>query len=235
MTAAASSPRIVSIQVGLPQECGTEGAADEHDTPWRTGFYKLPVAGPVQAKSLGIVGDGVADRVHHGGIDKAVLAYSADHYPVWNRDLRGSGLLATEEMTGGAFGENLSITGLGENDVCIGDLWQAGDVLLEVSQPRQPCWKLSRRWRIADLAAQVIRNGKSGWYVRVVREGTLTAGLELTLVARKHPTWTIARVNDVGYHQKKEIAWATELAALPELAAAWREMFEDRVRKHRER
>lgn len=232
MATVASTPTIVSIQVGLPKNCGDAAATSEHDRPWRTGFYKRPVAGPVLATTLGMAGDGVADRVNHGGVDKAVLAYCVDHYPTWNHDLRASGQLGDEEMTYGAFGENLSITGLAEHDVCIGDLWQAGDVMLEVSQPRQPCWKLSRRWRIADLAPQVIRNGKTGWYVRIVREGSVAAGTPLQLITRKHPTWTIARANDLWYHQKKNLTAAADLAALPELSTSWQEMFLDRLHKH---
>ena len=117
---------------------------------------------------MGIAGDQQADRENHGGLDKAVLAYSADHYAFWRVHLN------LPDMPHGGFGENLTIAGLDESSVCIGDRWQAGNVVFEVSQPRQPCWKMGRRWNIADLPKQVIQNGKSGWYLRVLVEGELS-------------------------------------------------------------
>lgn len=223
-----STPRIQSIQVGLPQDLGSDDSQSHHERPWRTAFFKQPVAGEVEATTLGIVGDGVADTQHHGGVDKAILAYSLDHFPYWQEKL------GRDNLAGGAFGENLTVSGLTEHEVCIGDTWQAGEVLLGVSQPRQPCWKLSRRWQVDDLAAQVTKNGRTGWYLRVVREGRLSAGLILTLVSRKHPDWTIARANEIWHHDKKNLQAAAELAALAELSETWQEKVLQRVQKHRE-
>lgn len=216
-------PTIVSIQVGLPAEHGVADAANPHDRRWISGFYKQPVTGPVWAGKTNLAGDGQADLEHHGGVDKAVLAYSADHYEYWNQHL-GRG-----ELPPGAFGENLTIAGLQESTVCIGDVWQAGEVRFEVSQPRQPCWKLSRRWRVDDLAAQVVRNGRSGWYLRVLAEGNLSAGTELELVARPSPNWTVARASELMHHRKDDLSAAAELAALPALSASWRTTLEQRV------
>jgi MOSC domain-containing protein YiiM len=123
------------------------------------------------------------------------------------------------------------VSGLSEDAVCIGDVWQLGPVRLEVTQPRQPCWKLSRRWRIDDLARRVTHNGKSGWYLRVLEPGTIRAGMSLELISRPHPTWTITRAQQVMYFEKQNLAAAAELAALPQLATAWREVFLERIAK----
>ncbi|WP_425615042.1 MOSC domain-containing protein [Anatilimnocola sp. NA78] len=216
-------PTILSIQVAQPQSLGTAGASDEHDRPWTTAFFKLPVSGPQQVRELGIVGDGQADLRFHGGPDKAVLAYSADHFPLWQHEH------PHVAWSGGAFGENLTIAGCDETTVCIGDIWQVGEVRFEVSQPRQPCWKLSRRWRISDLARQVTQNGRSGWYLRVLQPGTIEPGQAIELVERPHPAWNAHRASHLMHHGKHDIAAAAALAALPQLAESWREVFAERV------
>lgn len=220
-------PRLLSIQVALPQSYGSDEATSDHDQPWTTAFFKQPVSGPQRVEPLGIVGDGQADLRFHGGVDKAVLAYSADHFPQWAAEL------PEVAWTGGAFGENLTLAGLSESSVCLGDVWQLGGARLEVSQPRQPCWKLSRRWRIADLARRVTQNGRSGWYLRVLNPGEIAAGHELVLLHRPHPGWTITRAQQLMYLEKDNLAAAAEIAAIPALAASWREVFAERLAKRR--
>src|SRR5271168_5224037 len=178
---------LFSIQVGAPRSYGFEDAVDAHDKPWTTGFFKAPVEGPIFVGATNLAGDGQADLKNHGGIDKAVLAYSADHYPKWREELR------MPEMPYGAFGENLTIAGLSEESVCIGDILRIGKVTFEVSQPRQPCWKLARRWRMHELTALVVRNGRSGWYLRVQEQGWIEAGMPVDLIDRPNPAWSIAR------------------------------------------
>jgi MOSC domain-containing protein YiiM len=216
-------PTIVSIQVGRPAAYAHAGAADGKNRTWTTAFFKTPVAGNVRVGQLGIEGDEQADRKNHGGLDKAVLAYSADHYPYWQ------GHLSLPDMSFGGFGENLTIGGSEESMVCIGDRWQAGSVVFEVSQPRQPCWKMARRWQIVDLPKQVIQNGRSGWYLRVLEAGELTAGTAIELVSRPRPTWTIARASKLLYHEPDNVAAMEELANVPELSRAWREELLERI------
>jgi len=160
--------RVVSIQVGLPRDLGD----------WRTAFFKKPVFGPVWLGWLGLDGDRQADPRYHGGPDKAVLAYSADHYAAWREDPGFSNLAH------GAFAENFTIAGLDEATVCIGDKYRVGEAFVEVSQPRGPCWKIARRWKRPDLTARVAKTGRTGWYLRVLGEGYVEAGDEVSLVER---------------------------------------------------
>lgn len=217
-------PTLESIQVGLPRNMGRRGADDPHDKPWTSAIFKTPIDRPVLVGPLGLDGDGQADLENHGGEDKAVLFYSAAHYADW------APILGPGSEVFGAFGENLSVSGLTEETVCIGDTWQIGDeVQLQISQPRQPCWKLARKWRLRDLVLQVQQTGRTGWYARVVKMGTIAAGQSLTLLERPQPDWTVARANDVLYHRKDDVELALELAALPELSESWRGMLDYRA------
>lgn len=197
---------LASIQVGKPTT-HTDSVGE-----WTTGFFKEPIQGPAEVGSLGIDGDGQADLKHHGGVDKALLAYSANHYPCWKEELEF-------DFPYGAFAENLSIENLSEQNVCIGDHWKIGKTVLEVSQPRKPCWKLSRRWGNNSLPKHVVRTGRSGWYLRVLDGGTIEQGDKVILQSRPQPNWTIARANGVMYGtDRKE---REELSQVPELAADW--------------
>jgi MOSC domain-containing protein YiiM len=219
---------LYSVQVGMPRSYGFEDAVDSHDKPWTTGFFKTPVKGPVFVGSTNLAGDGQADLGNHGGIDKAVLAYSADHYPKWREELR------MPEMPCGAFGENLTIAGLTEALVCIGDVFRVGDVVLEVSQPRQPCWKLARRWRMHELTSLVVGNGRSGWYLRVRNEGSVEASMPVRLLERPNPAWPISRANEILHHRKTDLALTLELAGVPRLADSWVGELRERGKRLRE-
>ena len=190
----------------------------------RSGIAKTPVAGPVSVNTLGLQGDEQGDLRVHGGPDKAVHQYAQAHYPLWRAEL---GLLPVLDAPG-AFGENLASTGLTEQHLCLGDQVRAGNVLLEVSQSRQPCWKLNDRFGVPDMARRVQQSGRTGWYYRVLETGTLQAGDALTLVARPWPQWSLARVIDVLYHQPFDAAVLQALAALP-LTPSWRRMVDARL------
>ena len=219
-------PVLLSIQVGMPQQFGMEGATDPMDRRWTTGFNKQPVIGPVRLGVTNLDGDGQADLVHHGGPDKAVLAYSATHYTDWQRKLDNP------TLPFGAFGENFTVGGLTEADVCIGDIWNVGNgATVQVSQTRQPCWKLARRWRVKTLAVQVQETGRTGWYFRVLAEGVVTTGMPLVLVERQHSAWTVLRANRIMHSDKDDIQ-AAELAAIPALAASWKTTLLRRVEQN---
>lgn len=196
------------------------------DRPWTTGFFKEPVDGPRMLRKTNLEGDGQADLVHHGGVDKAVLAYSAQHYPAWRPSMN------QPSLPFGAFGENFTVNGLTEADVCIGDVWRVGDdAVVQVSQPRQPCWKLARRWRFKSLPLDVQESGRTGWYFRVLAEGIVAAGMRLVLVERSHPEWSVARANDVMHNRKSDVETSLALAAVPPLSESWRTTLTQRAQK----
>ena len=214
------SLRIISLQVGMPRTLGHANAPDIMDREWTTAFHKAPCKGPREVHPLGIEGDGQADRVNHGGVDKAVCVYPSEHYAGWQATL---GL----ELPWGAFGENLTVEGLIESDVRIGDVFACGEVQLQVSQPRQPCWKLARRWRVKDLAAQVERTGRTGWYFRVLNAGSLRAGDVLKLLT-PGTEWSVSDANAIMHHRKEDWQAALALAQCPVLSAGWRESLRKR-------
>lgn len=184
--------------------------------PWTSAIVKESVTGPRWVGRINIEGDRQADLVHHGGPDKAVLAYAARHYPVWR------GELPDVEFPVGAFGENLTVEGLAEEDVAIGDVWTAGTATFQVSQPRQPCWKLSRRLGVHDMVVRVQANLRSGWYLRVLEEGEIRPGDALILESRPHPSWTVAEASRVMHGVRDDRRAALELAELAEISASWR-------------
>lgn len=207
---------VISIQVGQPQTIDDGLRSGTGPPTWTTAFFKQPVSGPQRFRLLNIDGDGQADLGVHGGADKAVLCYAAAHYPLWNAEL------PDRTLSYGAFGENLTIAGLSEDEVCIGDEYQLGTVRLQVSQPRQPCWKLARRWNQPDLPKRVVQTGRSGWYVRVLEEGTAEPGDALECTRRPHPEFSITRCNRALYDSNTPLDERAAIAALPELSAAWK-------------
>jgi MOSC domain-containing protein YiiM len=217
-----SAPFIVSIQVGLPAVRGLPGSGDLMDQTWTSGIVKAPVDGPLWLGRTNLAGDGQADLVNHGGPDKAVLSYAAAHYPGWRRELD------RPDLPHGAFGENFTIEGLTEDIVCVGDTYTLGeDVVVQVSQPRSPCWKLARRWRMRELTALVEESGRTGWYLRVLREGTVRSGLTVALVERPYPEWTVARASRVMRARTRDREAAGALAACDLLAGSWRTRLAD--------
>ncbi len=193
----------------------------------RSAIDKHVVPGTVRVDVDGIVGDEQGDLRVHGGADKALHHYAFDHYPSWRTELGDLPVLGKP----GAFGENLSTQGLTEADLCIGDQLRIGSVLLEVSQSRQPCWKLNDRFGVADMARQVQHSGRTGWYYRVLETGMLQAGDAVQLVARPHPQWSLLRLIDVLYRQPLDIAVLESMQALP-LTPSWRRLVDGRLARH---
>ncbi|QDT04820.1 6-N-hydroxylaminopurine resistance protein [Rubripirellula lacrimiformis] len=212
----ATDPTLESIQVGKPRTIS--GAK-----PWVTGFLKDAVEGPVWLDTENLDGDGQADMDHHGGPHKAVCVYSASHYPEWRTRLN------LPELPWGSFGENFTVGELTEQDVCIGDVWSVGGAVVEVSQPRQPCWKLARRWDIKDLALQVQNTGRTGWYFRVLTQGVVSSGMPLVLVNRCWERWTVAEANRVMHIDKRDLDAAAQLAAIPQLSPSWKATLRKRM------
>ena len=212
MTLEKGMSRLVSIQVGVPR---WNVMADGQR--WHSAFFKRPVVGPVALRLTNLEGDEQADVGNHGGPDMAVLSYGFDHYADWRAELE------LPEMGPGGFGENFTIAGQDESTVFIGDVYEVGGAVVQVSQPRGPCSKISKRWDRPDLLRRVEETGRHGWYLRVLQEGTVEAGLELRLTERPHPDWSVRRARDAFRWRKREKALAAELAGCEALAATARD------------
>ncbi len=192
---------------------------DEVHSEWNTAYWKDEVTRPVHVGTLGLEGDQQADKQHHGGPEMAVLMYAESHYEHW-RTLAG---LAA--MGPGGFGENLVLRGTDEKQVCVGDVLDIGGARLQVASPRGPCMDISRRWNTAGLLQRVVDSRRTGWYLRVLREGTVTTGDIVTLIARPHAGWTIDRLLALRYVAPRDHAALAEAASLSAFAREWREQF----------
>ena len=206
---------VAAVLAGTPREVGTPGAADPMDRVFISAIWKTPVAGPVFAGALGLTGDAVANTRVHGGVDQALLMYAISHYPAWETELG-------RPMTPGSFGENLAVQGLDEDSACVGDVLEIGSARFEITQPRQPCATLARRHQVRDMIAIVRRNGRSGWYLRVLEEGTVEAGQEIRLVEHPNPDWTIRRAAQTMLGRARNPDVAAALSRARGLSADWR-------------
>jgi MOSC domain-containing protein YiiM len=181
---------------------------------------KLPVADSVAVGPMGLAGDEQADRTVHGGVDKAIHHYPADHYDWWRQYLGDAPLLDAP----GAFGENISTAGLHEENVFLGDRFRLGSALVEVTQARQPCWKLDHRFQAKGVMAQVVKTRRTGWYYRVLEPGEARAGDLLELVDRPYPDWPLASLFGllIGGEAKSRLADLRALRDVPVLAETWK-------------
>ena len=205
---------INSLNIGKPKK------ERFHGKDFLTGMCKKPVAGPLLLMKLGFDGDGVGDRKHHGGEDKAVCVYSLDHYAYW-RSVLGI------EMPGAAFGENLSVVGMREEAVCIGEIYAIGTAVAQVSQPRQPCGTLAARYGRSDFAKLVADSGRTGFYFRVLTEGQVKSGDTLTLMERDPRGVSIAFANNIFHHDRTNRDGIEKVLAVPALSGSWQRSFQE--------
>lgn len=205
--------RILSVNVGQPRWVGWQGEQVQ------TSIWKAPVGGAVRVGRTNLEGDQQSDLSVHGGLDKAVYAYPSEHYPAWRDDLDGTPLDAA------AFGENLTTEGLLEDDVHPGDRFRIGSVELEVSQPRMPCFKLGIRLGRLDVGRRMLQAGRTGFYLRVLNEGTLSAGdaiVRLDRAASSMPIRELALLYAGESAAPDRLRLAADIPALPE---GWRQRF----------
>ncbi|KQQ91021.1 MOSC domain-containing protein [Aureimonas sp. Leaf324] len=206
-----TSVQLEALLIGRVRPLGSRGAP--------SGIRKMAVAGPVALRTTGFDGDEQGDPVRHGGPEKAVHHYPLEHYAAWQEDLGPQRLLGRP----GAFGENLSTYGITERHVAIGDVFEIGTARIEVSQGRQPCWKLNERFGLPDMAKRVQGTGRTGWYYRVLQTGMVGPSDRLTLVHRHSPDWTVERVWRVFYIDTLNRGELTRLSEVERLANGWRE------------
>jgi MOSC domain-containing protein YiiM len=208
---------VLELRLGRAAPLGSTGAPSAID--------KQRVHGPVSVGHSGCEGDEQADRKHHGGPHKAVHAYSASHFAAWTKEIP----TRADRFRPGAFGENLVVDGISESGLCLGDRWRIGSVLVEVSQGRQPCWKLNIRFDVPDMARRVQDTGRTGWYFRVIEPGSVMAGDHGRLSARPNPAWSLARISHLLYHDRMNRPALAEFADLPDLPESWRRLAMSRL------
>jgi MOSC domain-containing protein YiiM len=197
---------VVSVNVGAPRE-----------VPWggrmvRTAIWKEPVAGPVEVRGVNLAGDDQADRRVHGGTHKAVYAYAAGDYAWWNERLG-------VDLAPGTFGENLTVDGIDLAAAHVGERWRVGECVLEVSEPRFPCFKLGIRMGTADFVDLFEMVGRFGTYLRIVEEGAVEAGDPIDLLSRPEPPLTVAELAEA--RQTDDVALLQRVAGHPSVAPRW--------------
>jgi len=202
---------VVSINVGKPAAVPYQGRE------LMTGINKVAATGPVYLGAEQLDGDGQADLKNHGGPDKAVCAYPFDHYPYWERELQ-------RKLGCAAFGENATIAGLTETQACIGDIYRIGTAVVQISQPRYPCFKLGNKHGVPDLPEMVLDTGYSGFYFRVIEPGHLQAGDSVELIERPPLEVTVAYAIGIVHRGRGEAAGIRRLLAVDALSASWHEM-----------
>jgi MOSC domain-containing protein YiiM len=212
------SVRIDGLLVGRVSPFGPNGEPSAID--------KHLVSQPVWLGAGGLVGDEFGDTLRHGGADKALHHYPGEHYAVWQRELP---YVPARCWQAGGFGENLCPVGLVESDVCIGDIIRLGTAVLQVSQARQPCWKLNVRFGCDDMAMRVQVSGRTGWYYRVLEPGELVSGDEWRLIERPHAPWSLARLLHYFYLDPLNLDALAAIAELDVLASSWRQVAKQRL------
>ena len=212
--------QIISVNVGLPREVNWQGKTVS------TGIFKSSVNGTVAVRFLNLDGDKQADLTVHGGRDKAVYVYPSEHYAYWQKELA-----ELKEWPWGIFGENLTIKGLLETDICIGDRLQIGSVELEVSQPRSPCYKLGIRFDRSDMVKRFLDSGLSGFYCRVLQEGELATGDALKLTHRDKYQVSIAELALISANKRTDPELLERALEVETLAKSWRKDLQIKLNK----
>lgn len=216
-----ASPVIRAVLAGSLAPLG------KHGVP--SGIFKRPLDREVTVTRSGLVGDAQGDEKHHGGPEKAVHHYPFEHYAAWMEDVPD---LAVHLGRAGAFGENISTEGMTEANVCVGDVYRLGTVVLEVSQARQPCWRLNERFELKTMARHVQESGRTGWYYRVRQEGRIGPEDRIDLLDRPAGDWPLARILHALHRDTLNAGELMQLASLETLTASWRDLARRRLERH---
>jgi MOSC domain-containing protein YiiM len=203
---------LLEVHVGTPAPL-----AERRGEIITSGIRKVPVESATIAVSrTNIAGDGQADLVHHGGLDKAVYCYPADNFPFWRESIGYEG-----DGVHSAFGQNLTVAGIDETQVCIGDIWQWGDVTLQISQPRWPCSKLNQHSGVKKLSNALIHSARSGWYLRVLEPGVAPTSGEIQVIERDPAGIAVREAFEARRDPAFDPGRHREIMSHPALAKAW--------------
>jgi len=211
--------RLLSVNVGVPREVQWEGKIV------RTAIWKEPVDGPRMVRRINIDGDDQADRLAHGGEHRAVFVYQVDSYRYWEQEL------GRDDFTHGQFGENFTVEGLADDEVCVGDLYRIGGALFEVTQPRVTCYRVGIRMDDPAMPTLLVAHHRPGFYFRVLEEGEVQAGDEIVRVAEGPERLTIAQVDALLYLPGKSRELLERALRVPALSEGWRGSFRELLAK----
>jgi MOSC domain-containing protein YiiM len=206
---------LLSLNVGLPKNVSWRGRTVY------TGIWKQPVDGPRHVGRLNVDGDGQGDTNGHGGENRAVLVYQVDSYHHWRRHF------GRDDIEIGAFGENFTVDGLPDDEVCIGDRYRIGGAVFEVSQPRVTCFRVGLRLGEPDMAALLVAHHRPGFYLRVLTEGPVEAGDEIVKIADGPERMTVAAIDALLYLPGRDTALLQRALRIPALSPGWQGSFRD--------
>jgi MOSC domain-containing protein YiiM len=211
--------KVLSVNVGLPREFEFNGR------PARSAIWKSPVVGRITARGVNLAGDDQADRQAHGGPDKAVYAYAVEDARWWEQEIG-------RPLAYGEFGENLTTEGIDANDALVGERWQIGTIVLEVSEPRIPCWRFGVRTNDKMFPRRFAEALRPGAYLRIVVEGDVGAGDEIRVIERPDHGLTIRDVFRIYTRDREE---ADRLLAVPQMSQSWKRWAADLLQKTKDR
>jgi MOSC domain-containing protein YiiM len=210
LTPKGSAMKVISTNIG-----------EKSIVKWRgkevmTGIFKYPVNNPIHLGFTDVTADVVIDRRYHGGADKVCYLYSSDHYPFWKEKY------PKLDWNWGMFGENLSIAGLDETSIHIGDIYKLGSTLVQITQPRQPCFKLGIRLKNPMAVKQFVAAEKPGAYIRVLEAGSVSVNDAMELIERKSANFTLKEVFHLLYYGREQVELVKKARQMPELAESCR-------------
>ena len=205
--------KLLSVNVSQPKEVSYNGKRI------KTGIFKEPVSGRTMMRRLNLDGDGQGDPSVHGGVHKAVYVYPMEHYDYWKHEL------GRKDLTYGQFGENLTVEGLLEETVHIGDVFRVGEALVEVSQPRVPCFKLGIKMRNPRIVKPFLASERVGFYVRVLEEGEVGAGDAIERTKVGEGQMTVKEIVHLRHFDNANTEATEKAASLPALTPSWRDSF----------
>jgi ferredoxin-NADP reductase/MOSC domain-containing protein YiiM len=212
--------RLVSVNVGMPKD------VQWRDRTVRTGVWKTPVEGPVMVRRLNIDGDGQGDLAGHGGEQRAVMVYQTESYDFWKTHL------GRDDLEPGNFGENFTVTGLADDEVCIGDRYRIGDAEFEVTQPRVTCFRVGLRLNEPDMPNLLVAQHRPGFYFRVLIEGHVRAGDEIVRTHRGRHELSVVDVDALLYLPDRNLEQLRKIVDVPALSPGWQQSFNDMLKAH---